>query len=903
MQPLIDGGRVSSTFDANHQVRLFSFSAVAGHEIFITLVGGPAMCYNLNGPGGIQVATSCQLGNYYSLRRDAPSTGEYVLSVQSFSGMAVGQFAVNYMKAPSNEESVRLGDTPIFGALGVGEMARYHFDAIAGTRLFYSNQFTSTSGSTIYFVDPTGALLEASWIPHERVATMSGRYYVIIGPSQSPMTYLLNSASIPGSNECGLISSSGGGVNETLTPMDLDTFTFRASAGSPAQLVASGSLPVFMDVYSPSGVLVARNFNLAQTLNIAALPVSGVYTLRVTGPSFPSFGSYQISLVTPSFAPSYAALGDSYSSGEGVFPFLGTSVGFFSGCNRSSLAYSRSVRAPYSVSPIASDLAADFDFYACTGATTENIRVGGESRFGEPPQALSVQSSERDLITLSIGGNDTHFAWILGYCLATDDCANASPLPGIPLALRDVFPFLVALTHQKLVATFSELRANSPNAAILALDYPIVIGENECMLTKLPGAPNLSISSDERSWMREANVLVNQAVASAASIAGVHLVSVQDHFNGHGVCGVLDDWIFGTYHIWPKGIFHPNARGQYEIGKVVNQYIDSKRILWPHGYNRAGFPRNPPPVAPTGPFAGLSVPPGIQLPTVEGDLVVSVLAAPAGCQVSRAVTAVPNSALQLSGSGFIPNSTLTIDLVAPNQSILLSQIVADSSGGAFGTIILPANVPLTDLGFLRISGAGSQGEFKILTAALRVRGNFGNDSDGDGINSACDNCQNIPNSQQIDSDADGIGDSCDLCPFEAVNDEDGDGTCAPSDICPQDPLNDSDGDGVCDNFDNCPQIPNATQIDVNGDSVGDVCAGVSCLPLKLLVRGSNLGEVTVTPGGCPNGDYFEGQLVRARAIPNRGARFAGWGGAVTGTSSIVVFNMGTNTTLGAAFVP
>src|ERR1041384_8192460 len=59
------------------------------------------------------------------------------------------------------------------------------------------------------------------------------------------------------------------------------------------------------------------------------------------------------------------------------------------------------------------------------------------------------------------------------------------------------------------------------------------------------------------------------------------------------------------------------------------------------------------------------------------------------------------------------------------------------------------------------------------------------DSDGDGIGDACDNCRYTSNAQQDDRDGDGIGDACD----------------------------------------NCPGVWNPDQTDSNGNGVGDVCEG------------------------------------------------------------------------------
>ncbi len=70
------------------------------------------------------------------------------------------------------------------------------------------------------------------------------------------------------------------------------------------------------------------------------------------------------------------------------------------------------------------------------------------------------------------------------------------------------------------------------------------------------------------------------------------------------------------------------------------------------------------------------------------------------------------------------------------------------------------------------------------------------DSDGDGVPDANDNCVNDPNADQADDDGDGIGDVCEP---------------------------DTDGDGVDDDNDNCIDDPNADQADSDGDGIGDVC--------------------------------------------------------------------------------
>lgn len=97
------------------------------------------------------------------------------------------------------------------------------------------------------------------------------------------------------------------------------------------------------------------------------------------------------------------------------------------------------------------------------------------------------------------------------------------------------------------------------------------------------------------------------------------------------------------------------------------------------------------------------------------------------------------------------------------------------------------------------------------------------DFDNDTVVDYADNCPLTANSTQIDSDGDLMGDSCDSCPYGPGLDLDGDGLCDQADLCPPATGLDLDGDSICGNGDNCPLVANADQLDVDSDGFGDAC--------------------------------------------------------------------------------
>ncbi|HEX2145617.1 MAG TPA: SGNH/GDSL hydrolase family protein [Glycomyces sp.] len=216
----------------------------------------------------------------------------------------------------------------------------------------------------------------------------------------------------------------------------------------------------------------------------------------------------------------YAALGDSYSSGTGAGSY------FDEECLRSEMAYPRL---------LANALGADFEFAACSGATTADLLA----------KQLDPLDVETDLVTVTIGGNDIGWAEAVKACITpltecTDDIEAAEA------RIRDELPGL-------LDGAYGAIAGRAPNADVYVLGYPRLFnGQKVCGALRQPNV-------GEQRRMNEAADRLAGIVQNTAEKHGFTYVDVREAFEGHAIC---DDvaYLHGLRYP-PVESYHPNAMG------------------------------------------------------------------------------------------------------------------------------------------------------------------------------------------------------------------------------------------------------------------------------------------------------------------------------------------------------
>ncbi len=356
---------------------------------------------------------------------------------------------------------------------------------------------------------------------------------------------------------------------------------------TPAPMVWSGIGPP-LNLRSYLGVLFG--------IQLPPFPPNPGVSVSGAGDAFVVNGGQWVAKATPINA---VVLGDSFSSGEGVIPFdPATDIPGINECHRSSKAYSQLFTLPSSSRPLA-EIAANaattpgfsLDFLACSGATTADLLTDG--RWDEGPQLNhSSLNNDTDLVILSIGGNDAHFEPIAKRCgIPLIDCMNWVGTNPLYTLREEAFEHIRTVVSPALLEAFNTAKLRAPNATVLALAYPDVIGTKSCW-GFLSG-----LTDDEIKFVRKLGRALNQTIAGAAKSAGIHFVStIWRRSLGSGACSSSPTrWINGVVLHESVYSLHPNSIGQRAYAREISAYLDSLDVESQYDFFPSGMPENPTP--------------------------------------------------------------------------------------------------------------------------------------------------------------------------------------------------------------------------------------------------------------------------------------------------------------------
>ena len=322
--------------------------------------------------------------------------------------------------------------------------------------------------------------------------------------------------------------------------------------------------------------IVGAGFGVA----LAILTILGLAYYR-NNYSVPSAAPPKVPVVT-GITGSYVAVGDSYSAGEGLRPFLpGTAA---TGCDQSHLAYSQLL--------VFSQGRTDKSFTACSGAVTADVYSPRASGPAVPPQLDGKVHPDVGLVTLTIGGNNVLFSKIVIACFEKSNCLKATFPPkgsgdgpeGVkpgPLA-SSWAPATALKVGQDDAVLFTRLRTDFPNARIVVIGYPYLFPAEHAGLVPNDCASVLRrFSYDERAGIRHLEDQFNDLTYEEAVAAHIEFVSSKAMWQDHEPCGTKGQYTnsikpFLSFHNpVDGGTFHPNKEGQQTLAALVACYLDS----------------------------------------------------------------------------------------------------------------------------------------------------------------------------------------------------------------------------------------------------------------------------------------------------------------------------------------
>lgn len=252
--------------------------------------------------------------------------------------------------------------------------------------------------------------------------------------------------------------------------------------------------------------------------------------------------------------PRYVALGDSAVAGAGIGRTTPP-------CHTSSRNYAALVAKDVGVD--------DFVDASCIGATTQAITRPQTLTGGEvvPPQIEAV-TPETDVVTISIGGNDSDYIpKLFTGCYSLQNSEQACR------AAVDASGDLMAQTERDIVGALDAIKKKAPDALVVMVNYLRIMPETGTCDPKV-----VRISASDLSAAAQAEDRLAKAMQDAADQAGVTFLDMRKRSKGHDACAGDDAaWVSGATAEPGDGTFlHPRAKGAKAVAKALVPVVESR---------------------------------------------------------------------------------------------------------------------------------------------------------------------------------------------------------------------------------------------------------------------------------------------------------------------------------------
>ena len=334
---------------------------------------------------------------------------------------------------------------------------------------------------------------------------------------------------------------------------------------------------------------------------------------------------------TPAFAlpepveedggPIMVSLGDSYSSGEGVEPFYyaGKSDRFthpdwlahrskqswpgklkLTDSTGKQLVMSKN-KAYYNSKTKSYDSYSKNNWYfvASSGAVTAHLRGTQNKWFDRDPANESpveqscvtldnqlkvfesIEPGATDYVTMTMGGNDAHFADVFIYAALNCSFINVNGMDDYLGKIWDEFYNGSNSIKNRLIRAYTDIRnAAGSQADIIIAGYPKILPQNGFLV--FSAQESASIDNAITGLNQEIKGIVESLYAEDFKI---HFVSVEEAFEGHEIyTGVFKEYINGIKLVHEQDLseaqiissysLHPNSKGVKAYAACVQACID-----------------------------------------------------------------------------------------------------------------------------------------------------------------------------------------------------------------------------------------------------------------------------------------------------------------------------------------